>query len=204
MATTIFDLIDDGDLDGATALLARDPSAAATRDEQGLSALMRAAYRGGGEMLEAIRAAAPPLDGWDRIMVGETDGLPAPDAWSPDGFTPLHLAVFARNTGAARAVIAAGTDLNTISRASFAQVTPLGTAAAFSANEIAAVLLEAGADTEATADHGFTPLHAAASNGNGKLVQLLLAHGANREARNEQGKTPADLATNDETRALLT
>jgi hypothetical protein len=175
---TIFELIDDGDAEGVRELLARDPGAAAARDEQGLSALMRSFYRGGGEVLEAIRAADPPLDGWDRILVGESDGLPGPDAHSPDGFTPLHIAAFARNAGAARALIAAGADVDELATASFAPVTPLGTAANFGALEVAKVLLEHGADAEMTSDGRHTPLAVARANGHAELVELLLAHGA--------------------------
>jgi ankyrin repeat protein len=43
---TIFDLIDAGDADGVRRLLAQDPGAAAQKDEQGLTVVMRAAYRG--------------------------------------------------------------------------------------------------------------------------------------------------------------
>ncbi|HEY8704383.1 MAG TPA: ankyrin repeat domain-containing protein [Gaiellaceae bacterium] len=204
MATTIFDLIDDGDLDGVRALLARDPAVAAVRDEQGLSALMRAAYRGGGEILEAVRAAGPPLDPWDRLVTGEADGLPAPGERSPDGFAPLHIAVFAHNAAAVRTLLAAGADPNELATASFAQVTPLGTAATFGANEIAELLLDRGADTERTSDHGNTPLHSAAATGNRALVELLLARGANAGATLSDGRTPADLAPNDEIRELLT
>jgi uncharacterized protein len=201
---TIFELIDDGDAEGVRELLARDPGAAAARDEQGLSALTRSFYRGGGEVLEAIRAADPPLDGWDRILVGEPDGLPAPDARSPDGFTPLHIAAFAQNDGALRALLAAGADVNELATASFAPVTPLGTAANFGATEIVRVLLEHGADTEKTSDSRHTPLHVAAANGYAAIVELLLAHGADRTATTADGRTPADLAANDEIRALLT
>jgi len=204
MATTIFDLIDDGDLDGVRALLARDTAVAAVRDEQGLSALMRAAYRGGGEILEAVRAAGPPLDPWDRLVTGEADGLPAPGERSPDGFAPLHIAVFAHNAAAVRTLLAAGADPNELATASFAQVTPLGTAATFGANEIAELLLDRGADTERTSDHGNTPLHSAAATGNRALVELLLARGANAGATLSDGRTPADLAPNDEIRELLT
>ena len=201
---TIFELIDDGDAEGVRELLARDPGAAAARDEQGLSALMRSFYRGGGEVLQAIRAADPPLDGWDRILVGESDGLPAPDARSPDGFTPLHIAAFAHNLDATRALLAAGADANELATASFAQVTPLGTAATFGAAEIVGLLLDHGADTERTSDHGNTPLHSASANGNRAIVELLLANGANVAAATADGRTPADLAANDEIRALLT
>jgi uncharacterized protein len=200
--STIFALIEARDADGIRELVRREPEAAAARDENGLTVVMRAAYRGS-ETLAAVREADPPLDAWDRIMVGEDEGLPAPDAWSSDGFAPLHLAAYAHNPGAARALIAAGADLNAIARASFATVSPLGTAATFGAVEVARLLLERGADTEATSDHGFTPLHAAASNGNRELAELLLAYGALKDARNDADKTPADLAADDDMRSLL-
>jgi ankyrin repeat protein len=187
---SLFELIDSGDVDGARALLERDPDAAEQRDDQGLSPLMRATYRGNAEIAALLR----PLDAWDRLVTGHADGLPAPDDVSPDGFTPLHIAVFAHNAGAARALIDAGADLNAISSASFAQVTPLGTAAAFGVDDLARLLLERGADPNATADHGSAPLHAAAANGNRELVELLLAHGASPDARNLRGQTPAEIA----------
>jgi uncharacterized protein len=201
---TIFELIDDGDAEGVRALLARDPAAAGARDERGLSALMRSFYRGGGEVLEAIRAADPPLDPWDRILTGENNGLPAPGDRSPDGFTPLHIAAFAHNAAAVRALLAAGADPNELATASFARVTPLGTAATFGANEVAELLLDHGADTEKTSDHGNTPLHAAAAKDNRPLIELLLARRANTSARTADGKTPADVAATDEIRRLLT
>jgi len=200
----IFDLIDAGDAAGVRELVAREPAAAAARDAQGLSALMRAFYRGGGEAYEAIRAAAPPLDAWDRLLVGESSGLPDPGSWSLDGFTPLHIAAFAHNVDAVRALLDDGADPNVLATASFATVTPLGTAATFGAVEVARTLLEHGADTEATADHGFTPLQSAAANGNRALVELLLAHGARKDARNERGETAADLAKDGDLKELLT
>jgi ankyrin repeat protein len=106
---------------------------------------MRAAYRGG-EVFDVVRAANPPLEPWDRIVVGESDGLPAPDAWSPDGFTPLHIAAFAHNVEAARKLLAAGADPNAVATASFARVTPLGTCRFSGATDVTEVLLECGAD----------------------------------------------------------
>jgi ankyrin repeat protein len=168
----IFDLIDANDAAGLRGLLAEDPGAAAAHDETGLSALMRAAYRGG-EVFEAVRAADPPLGPFDRVVVGESDGLPAPDAWTPDGFTPLHIAAFANNAAAAKALLDAGADPNVLATASFARVTPLGTCAFAGANDVARVLLEHGADPSLTADHGFTPLDSAVANGNDELAALL-------------------------------
>jgi hypothetical protein len=171
--STIFELIEVADVEGIRARLAEDPGAAAAHDEQGLSAVMRAAYRGQ-EVLDAVRAADPPLEPFDRIVVGESEGLPAPDAWTPDGFTPLHIAAFADNAAAARRLLAAGADPDVLATASFARVTPLGTCAFAGANEVARVLLEHGADRTLTADHGFTPLDSARANGNDELVGLLL------------------------------
>ena len=176
---SIFELIEAGDARGARKLLADDPSLASARDDQGLSALMRASYRGGG-VYAAVREAEPELDAWDRIVVGEAGDLPAPDAWSPDGFTPLHIAAFAKNAAAAQALVDAGADVNAFATASFARVTPLGTCAFVGATEVARVLLRAGADPTLTEIEGGSPLEAAMHNGHRDLVSLLVvltAHG---------------------------
>jgi len=171
----VLELIDAGDAAGLRELLADDPAAAAGHDEQGLTILMRAAYRGG-EVFEAVRAADPPLEPFDRIVVGDDEGLPAPDAWTPDGFTPLHIAAFAHNAAAARTLLEAGADPNTVATASFARVTPLGTCAFAGATEVARVLLEHGADPSIAEDGTFTPLDAAIENKNEELAELLREH----------------------------
>src|SRR3569833_2681477 len=140
---TIFVLFVVGVVVGLCLLLARDPAAAAQTDEQGLSVVMRAAYRG---RAEVVLAADPPLGPFDRIVVGKSDGLPAPDAWTPDGFAPLHIAAFANNAAAAESLLAAGADPNVFATASFARVTPLGTCRFAAADDVARVLLAHGAD----------------------------------------------------------
>src|SRR6266550_3525961 len=175
----IFELIEAGDARGARKLLADDASLASARDDRGLSALMRASYRGG-DVYAAVREAEPELDAWDRIVVGEAANLPAADAWSPDGFTPLHIAAFAKNAAAAQALVDAGADVNAFATASFARVTPLGTCAFVGATEVARVLLRAGADPTLTEIEGGSPLEAAMHNGHRDLVSLLVvltAHG---------------------------
>ncbi len=169
---TIFDLIDAGDSEGIRELLAHEPEAAAEYDEHGLSALMRAAYRGG-DIFEAVMEADPPLGPFDRIVAGKSDGLPAPDAWTPDGFTPLHIAAFAHNADAARSLLQAGADPNPIARASFATVTPLGTCAFAGANDVARVLLEFGADPGLATSREARPAVVARANGNDELAELL-------------------------------
>jgi ankyrin repeat protein len=165
----VFALIDSGDTEGVRRLLADDPAAAEARDDQGLSPIVHAVYRGRTDMAALLR----PLDGWDRIALGEADGLPAPDEWSPDGFTPLHIAAFSRNAAAARRLLEQGADPDVVARASYARVTPLGTCAFAGANEVARILLEHGADPTITEVEGGAPADVARANGNDELAALL-------------------------------
>lgn len=142
---TIFELIDAGDAAGIRDLVATDPAVAAGHDAQGLSAFMRAAYRGG-EVFAAVREAAPPLGPFDRIVAGESDSIAGPHDWTPDGFTGLHMAAFVDNVEAARTLLDAGADPNVYATASFARVTPLGTCRFVNATRVRELLLERGAD----------------------------------------------------------
>jgi hypothetical protein len=172
MSTSIFDLIDAGDAAGIRELTARDPGAAAAHDEHGLSAVMRAAYRGG-EVFDAVREADPPLGPFDRIVVGESDGLPGPHDWTPDGFTGLHLAAFVDNAAAAEQLLEAGADPNALATASFARVTPLGTCSFAGALGVARVLLAHGADPHVGEDGNYTVEAEAIARGNEELAQLI-------------------------------
>jgi ankyrin repeat protein len=187
---SIFALIDAGDAVGVQALIERDPDALAVRDDDGLSPLMHAAYRGRGVVFDTI-AAHGSDDPWDGLLRGESDGLPGPDAWTPDGFTPLHIAAFAKNAAGAQALLDAGADPNVFATASFARVTPLGTCAFAGATEVARVLLRGGADAALTEVEGAAPLEAATANGYSDLVALLfvaLAHGQIDPVRSALGR----------------
>jgi uncharacterized protein len=56
------------------------------------------------------------------------------------------------------------------------------------------MLIDAGADVNATQRHGWTPLHTAALHGDAALVTALIAAGASTTASNDDGRTPKDLA----------
>ena len=172
--TTIFELIDAGDADAIRALLAHDPEVQELRDEDGLSPLLHAAYRGCGPAFHAICEAGEPTDPCDRLLAGYADGLPAPDAWTPDGsFTPLHLAALVDNEAGAAALLAARADPNVLATASYARVTPLGTCAFSGALGVARVLLEHGADPHIGEDGVYTVEAEAMARGNAELARLI-------------------------------
>jgi ankyrin repeat protein len=172
--TTIFDLIDQSDADGVRQLLDTNPAVRDARNDQGLSPLLCAAYQGGGPALDAICEAGELTDPWDRLIGGCADGLPAPDAWTADGFfTPLHLAALVDNAPAAAALLKAGADPNVLATASFARVTPLGTCAFSGALDVARVLLDHGADPHIGEDGTYTVEAEAIARGNEELARLI-------------------------------
>lgn len=56
--------------------------------------------------------------------------------------------------------------------------------------QIAIMLLENGADPDATDHFESTPLHRAAAKGNLKMVQILLQHKASVNIQDSEGNTP--------------
>jgi uncharacterized protein len=177
----IFELVDADDAVGIRELLASDPEASTQRDENDLSPLVRALYRGNDAAFDAIMAAREPADPWDRLVAGYVDGIPAPDAWSADGFTPLHLAAMVDNAPAAEALLAAGADPNALATASFARVTPLGTCAFAGALGVARILLWHGADPHIGEDGAYTVEAEAIARGNQELVRLVEQAGSGRQ-----------------------
>ena len=198
----IFAAIGAGDVGEARELVASRPELAAAHDDHGSSAVLRAAYAGEAEILELLLAANPALDVFDAAAVGRTRGLEellaADDGlakgWSPDGFTPLHLAAFFGQEDAARLLLEHGADANVVARHESIKVAPLHSAAAGAHSSIVTVLLEAGADANARQEGGFTALHSAAQNGDRESAEALLQQGADPSAATDDGRTPAQLA----------
>ena len=118
-------------------------------------------------------------------------------AFSDDGFTALHLAIFGGQEEAARVLLGGGADPNVVSTAEIARVPPLGTAAFVRSVPFARLLLDSGADPNGRGEGGFTALHTAAQNGDEELARLLLERGADPSLAADDGRTPADFGLRD-------
>lgn len=96
----LFETIDAGDEEALRDELERRPDLAGERNEEGVSPVLHALYRGRPELVDRILDANPALDVFDAAAVGRTRGLEElldadaslVHARSGDGSTPLHLA----------------------------------------------------------------------------------------------------------------
>jgi uncharacterized protein len=199
---TLVESILAGDRAAAVDALGADPASAAAVDDAGVSALLLARYRGLDEVVDAIRALRP-LDLPEAAAVGDVRrvgallavGVP-PDEPSPDGFSPVQLALFFDQPAAAAVLIRAGADIDA-SAAHPMGIAAVHTAAASPTGAGLALAVAAGADLDAAQSGGFTPLHEAAHRGDAGMAELLLAAGADPARRTDDGRTPADVARAD-------
>jgi ankyrin repeat protein len=182
---TIFEAIRAGDAEGVRKVLADDPSAAAAREDNGVSAVRAALYARRQDLADAVLEAGAELDVFDAAAVGDVDRLTElldedpelVNAWSGDGFSPLHLAAFFARGDAVRLLLDRGADVGAVARNDM-KVQALHSAVAAQSTEIVAALLVAGADPNARQQHDVTPMMAAEQHENTDLARLLMDHGA--------------------------
>jgi ankyrin repeat protein len=191
-----------GDTAKIKEMLKTDPTLARATDQNGVSAITKAAYYRKMEVVQELLNAGVELNIFEAAATGQTQRVKEllkkdpqlANSFSSDGFTPLGLAVFFGNKDSVKALLAGGAQVNLASRESM-KVTPLHSAAAAKEVEIARLLIASGADVNARqAEMGFTPLHEAASNGNIELATLLIEKGADINATTNDGKTPLAFA----------
>jgi ankyrin repeat protein len=142
---------------------------------------MQALYEGDRERAEALRG--PNLDVFEAASLGDVERLrmlldadpTLVSAWSADGFTPLHYAVFFGTSETMRLLAERGADLEAPARNEeiAGGARPLHSAVAAGRREIVVALLEAGADPNAERPGGGTPLDEAELTGRAELAELL-------------------------------
>ena len=187
----------DNNAAGLRRLLAADRSLATARAGSGETPLMAALYRGHMEIVATLVKAGAGQDIFAAAALGNDDALEqalAVDAAAVrsvafDGWTPLHLAAFFGHTRAVERLLAAGAEINGLSRNSLRN-TPLHAAVAGGHVDAALRLIERGGDVHSSDAGGHTPLHIAAEAGYLPVVEALLARGADPHVVDAEDRTP--------------
>jgi ankyrin repeat protein len=204
MAMDLFNAIKGGDKATVERVLDGQRTLVDARDENGLSPILTALYRGKGDIAAAILRRGPRLTVFEAAAAGdaarvreivERDRAQA-NAPSADGYSALGLAAFFKRREVVRYLLEAGSDPWPASRQG--GFTPLHSAVATDAGavdvEIVRMLLDKGAEPNAKSQSGSTPLHTVGFTGDRASLDLLLEHGADAAIKNNDGKTAADIA----------
>lgn len=202
MSQHLLNMIRRGQAAEIAALLAESPTAARARDAQGVSMLMWSIYSRQPEIAKSLRAAAGELDLFEAAALGDCSrlreilGSDAMQVWavSADGWTPLHLAAAFAGPDTVRLLLEHGAHAHQVSHNPQRNQALHAAIALGDSLEIVCLLLEAGANVNASQAGGFAPLHQAAAAGKREVVVLLLENGALPELRCDQGKLPSDYA----------
>lgn len=201
MSQQFFEAIRAGDRSKVESLLGADPALLSAKDQNGVGAFTAAKYSGRNEIAALLLEKGVELDVFAACMagaqeravelIGREPGLL--QAYSQDGWTPLHLACFFGQPSLVEALIAQGADVNARSRNAM-QNAPLHAAAGGRNREAVRILLEHGANVNARQEGGWTALHAAAQNGDVEMARLLIAGGADVQIRAANQQNAMDLA----------
>ncbi|THF69281.1 ankyrin repeat domain-containing protein [Deinococcus sp. Arct2-2] len=180
--TALFLAIQAADVDTVRALVQARPALLSAVSPMGVSPLLFATYYGKAEVARALvelhtELGGPPLTVFEAAATGELDAL--------------------------RALL--NTDPTSVNAVSADGFTPLGLAAFFGREAVAAELLARGANVNAVSTNAMNvqPLHSAVAGNHTGLTRLLLAHGANVNAVQQDGFTPLMAAAQHGNMALV-
>jgi uncharacterized protein len=200
-AAELFAAIRAGDAAAVGALLDAQPALATAKNEQGQSPVLAAAYSGRTEIRDLLIARGPALEFHEAAASGRLDRVKElvkknakqAKGYSPDGFPVFALAAVFGHLPVVRYLFEKGANVNAAAT-NGTGYTALTGAVTSGHQEIAAWLLENGADANYRYGPGYSPLLAAAANGRLEIVKTLLQHGADLHAKANDGKTALAIA----------
>lgn len=194
-----FDAIKKGNSTRVGELLKQQPSLIKATYKNGITMVMLAVYAHHPEIAESFIATGIEPNIFESAATGRVDrvrelikknpGLV--HAWSPDGWTALHLNF--NHPDVAKVLIDAGADLNLNSKNKL-NATPLQGAAANNWLELARLYLSRGANVNCRSEEGTSPLAEAAGNGFVDFAKLLLEYHADVNQKDDNGKTPLTIS----------
>jgi ankyrin repeat protein len=209
MAGEIFEAIQKRDLARVAQLVTENPAVARERNPAGVSAIMQARYYGQQSIIDLLRAHAGDLDVFEASALGDMAQLKKllkanPEltrSYSPDGFTPLHLAAYFGQLESAGELLRQGADPVALAN-NGTKLAVINSAAASGSTQMVKLILHAGANPNVQQEGGYTALHSAAHRNNVEMICALLDAGADISIRTKDGKTAAEMA-NPEVAAML-
>ena len=199
-AAAFIDAIKAGEFERVKAMVSADPTLIDARSRTGESAILTAVYNGRKEIANLLVARGATLTLFEACAAGEFDRVErlieqgaAVNAYSDDGWTPIHLAAFFGHPKIAELLLAHAADVTARSRNGNGN-TPLHAALAANQKLVAGLLIGSGADLNAADAAGWRPLHLAAANNNLDAMKTLIAQGADIGVTNGEGLTALALA----------
>src|SRR5919204_5779321 len=183
--SAFFDAIKSGELERVKAMVSANPSLVNARSDANASAILTAVYHRQKEIVNLLVARGAALSLFEAAAAGEIERVerlieesPATvNGYSPDGWTPLHLAAFFGHAKIVELLLAHGADVTVRSKNPNGN-TPLHAALAANQKMAAGLLIGHGADLDAADAGGWRPLHLAAANNNLDAMKSLIAQGA--------------------------
>lgn len=149
--------------------ITKEPATINDKEQDGYTALHWASRYGDEKVIQTLLSYKPDVNVLDE-----------------DRDTPLH---FAGSAAVASLLLANGAAVNAVGSGN---ITPLHVSLEFGVEEVAAVLIQHGADVNMHGgDHGLAPLHLCTSR---KIAKLLLDSGAEVDVRDEYLRTPLHIA----------
>lgn len=197
---SLLDAIGREDLPAIDRILKEHPEAGDFRSRKGASIVQVAVYnhkdRAAKELAKTVFVdfVSACVLGDEKKVRTMLDQKPSrANEMSMDGGLPLCLASAFGRSSVVKLLLDKGARVNDRSDA-FDHVAPIHAAAFGRDIKCLKLLIDYGADVNATQDGSFTPLMEAANNGDLAIVKLLVSRGAKVDAKNDDGRTALDLA----------
>ncbi|MFS4466272.1 ankyrin repeat domain-containing protein [Maribacter sp. 2210JD10-5] len=192
-------------------MLQENPKVLEMEDKNGNSCLMLIAYSGLDEVFQKAIDLKTSFTFHEAIICGKIEKVSdylkkskkeIVNEYSKDGFTPLSLAAFFGRTEIAKLLVEYMADPN-MAATNPSKVNALHSAVAKENYELCKMLLNNGADVNATQMQNVTALHSAVHRGNLELVKLLIENGASAQLLMDNGDTALDIAKREKHQDIL-